>query len=92
MARTFAKQLVGAGLEERHLAGGDPVQRRLARVVDADAQAGIGQREAERQPDVAPATEDDDVEIAGLLGHAQESTDAVRPVTAPNVLVRGTRH
>ena len=41
---------------------------------------------------MATATEDDDVEIAGLLGHAQESTDAVRPVTAPNVLVRGTRH
>ena len=38
------KQLVGAGLEERHVAGGDPVQRGLARVVDADTQAGIGQR------------------------------------------------
>jgi hypothetical protein len=37
---------------------------------------------------MAAAAKDDDVEIAGLLGHAQESTEAVPRVTASNVLVR----
>ena len=65
----LAQQLVGAGLEERHLAGGDPVERRLVGVVDADAQAGLGEGEAQRQADVAAAAEDDDVEVRGLFGH-----------------------
>ena len=60
----LVQQLVGAGLEERHLAGGDPVEGRLVGVVDADAQAGLGEGEAQRKPDVAAAAEDDDVEVA----------------------------
>ena len=62
-ARTLAEELVGAGLEERHLARGDPVERGLADVVDADAQAGVGEGEAQGEADVAGAAEDDDVEI-----------------------------
>ena len=57
------QQLVGAVLAERHLARGDPVEGRLARVVDADSQARVGEREAERQADMATAPEDDEVEI-----------------------------
>ena len=65
----LAQQVVGAGLEERHLARGDPVERRLVGVVDADAQAGAREREAQRQPDVAAAAEDDDVEVRVGFDH-----------------------
>ena len=65
----LAQQLVGTGLEERHLAGGDPVERGLVGVVDADPQAGLGEGEAQGQADMAAATEDDDVEIRGPFGH-----------------------
>ena len=61
----LAQQLVGAGLHERHLAGGDPVERGLVGVVDADAQAGLGEGQAEGQADVAAAAEHDDVEVRG---------------------------
>ena len=62
----LAQELVGAGLEERHLAGGDPVERRLVGVVDPDAQARLGEGEAQRQADVAAAAEHDDVEVLGF--------------------------
>ena len=61
----LAQQLVGAGLEERHLAAGDPVERRLVRVVDPDPQARLGEGKAQREADVPAAAEDDDVELAG---------------------------
>ena len=58
-----AQEVLGAGLEERHLARGDPVEGRLVRVVDPDAQPGIGEGEAQGQADMAAAAEDDDVEV-----------------------------
>ena len=61
----LAQQLVGAVLHERHLARGDPVERRLVGVVDADPQAGFGEGEAQGQADMAAAAEDDDVEVGG---------------------------
>ena len=83
-ARTLAQQRVGAVLEERHLAAADPLEGRLVDVEDADAQAGLREREAQRQPDVAPAAEDDEVEngtapssrvvrVTGRHGHATSS-------------------
>ena len=66
----LAKQLVGAVLEERHLAADDPVERRLVRVVDAHAQPRLGEGQAEGETDVAAAAEDDDVEI--VTGHRAE--------------------
>ena len=69
VGRISAQELVGAGLQERHLAGGDPVERGLVGVVDADAQAGLGEGEAQGQADMAAAAEDDDVEIRGPFGH-----------------------
>ena len=78
----LAQQLVGAGLEERHLAGGDPVERGLVGVVDADAQAGLGEGEAQRQADMAAAAEDDDVEIRGSFGHGPNL--AARCMPPPN--------
>ena len=77
----LAQQLVRAGLHERHLAGGDPVEGRLVRVVDADAQARLGEGEAERQADVPAAAEDDDVEVRGSFGHGIDCTSPVRSVT-----------
>ncbi len=62
----LAQQLVGAVLQERHLAGGDAVEGRLVGVVDPDPQAGLGEDEAEGQADMAAAAEDDDVEVRGL--------------------------
>ncbi len=41
-----AEELIGTGLEERHLAGSDAVQSCLVCVVDADPQAGLGKDEA----------------------------------------------
>ena len=78
----LAEERLGAGLHERHLAGGDPVERRLVRVVDADAQADAGEREAERQADVAAAAEDDDIEVRGSFGHGRDSSSPVRGGTA----------
>ena len=74
----LAEELVRAGLEERHLARRDPIQGRLVRVVDADPQAGLGEGEAQRQADVAPAAEDDDVEIGGLFRHGLDSSSLPR--------------
>ena len=59
----LGQQFVGAGLEERHLAGRDAIERRLVRVVDADAQPGLGEGQAQGQADMAAAAEDDDVEV-----------------------------
>ena len=69
------EQLVGARLEERHLARGDPVERRLADVVDAGPQPGVGEGEAQRKPDVARASEDHDVEVGR---HARNGTSPLR--------------
>ena len=51
----LGEQLIGTGLEERHLAGGDAVERRLVRVIDADPQSGLGERQAQRQADMSAA-------------------------------------
>ena len=59
----LAQELVGPVLHERHLAGGDPVQGGLVGVVDADAKAGLGEGQAERQADVAATAQHDDVEV-----------------------------
>jgi len=75
------EELVGAILDERHVAGGDAVERRLVRVEDADPQAGFGEGQAEGQADMAPAPEHDDVEVAWSVGHGVESSGAVRGVT-----------
>ena len=75
------QELVGARLQERHLARGDPVQGGLVGVVYADAQAGLGESEAERQADVAAATEDDDVEVRRPKGSCWQSSSPVRTVT-----------
>ena len=80
----LAQELVGAVLEERHLAGGDPVEGRLVRVVDADAQAGLGEGEAQRQADMAAAAEDDDVEVGGRSVMAPDSTSPVRDGHRPD--------
>ena len=45
----LAEQLVRAVLHERHLAPPDLLERRAVDVVDADPQAGVREREAERQ-------------------------------------------
>ncbi len=73
----LAEELVGAVLHERHLARGDPVERRLVGVVDADPQPGLREGEAQGQADVTAAAEDDDVEIRGWLGHGHDSTSPV---------------
>ena len=80
----LAQQLVRPVLEERHLAGRDPVQRGLVGVVDPDAKAGPGEGEAEWKADVAAATENDKVEI--LDAHRWHSSSAVPSVTASMVL------
>ena len=67
-----AEQGVGAALLERHLARRDPVERRLADVVDADALPGLGEGEAQREADVAAAAEDDEVEIGRGKGGRHE--------------------
>ena len=66
------KQLIGARLEERHLAGRDPIERRLVGVVDADAEPGIRERQAQREADMAASAEDDDIE--GLVRHGEKSS------------------
>ena len=57
-----AQQLVGAGLEERHLAAADALDRLLVGVVDANAQARVGEGQRQRQADVAAAAQYHDVE------------------------------
>ena len=61
VAQHLAQELVGAVLLERHLARGEPVERRLADVVDADPEAGLGKGETEGKPDVAASAKDHDV-------------------------------
>ena len=65
----------------------DPVEGRLVGVVDADAEPGVREGQAQGQADVAAAAEDDDVEIGASVGHGHESSRAVHDVTAPMVLV-----
>ena len=57
------QELLGACLEERHLARGDAIEGRLAEVVDPDAEAGVGEGQAQRQPDVASSPQDHDIEV-----------------------------
>ena len=85
----LAQQLVGAGLEERHLAAADPVERPLVGVVDPDPQPRLGEGKAQREADMPAAAEDHDVEL--LVSHrADSSSGAVErlpladgPVPAP---------
>ncbi len=81
------QQRVRAVLHERHLARCDPIEGRLARVVDADAQPGLGEGEAERQADVAAAAEDDEVEVGGQEDRwscAQDSRGPSGAVASPH--------
>ena len=58
----LAEQLVGAVLEERHVARlDDLLDLGCVDVVDADPVAAVGKRQGERQADVAAAADDDDV-------------------------------
>ena len=86
------QQLVGAVLHERHLARCDAVEGRLARVVDADAQPGLGEGKAQRQADMAAAAEDDEVEV----GRGQGGSHALRiaaarsaPIASPHASAPG---
>ena len=49
-------------LEERHLPAADPVERVLRDVEHTDPQPGVREREAQRQPDVTGAAQDDNIE------------------------------
>jgi hypothetical protein len=75
----LTQQVLRAGLEERHLAVPDPLERRRVRVVDADPQAGPREGEAEGQPNVAAAAEHDEIEV---LAHGADLTRAVQRDTA----------
>ena len=59
----LGQEHVGACLEERHPAGLDRVQGLSIGVEDPDAEAGLGEHQAERQTNVATAAEHDDVKI-----------------------------
>src|SRR5204863_6903047 len=59
----LGQQLVSTGFLERHLTGRDLVEGGLADVVDSDAEARLGEGEAQWEPDVAAAPEDHDVEF-----------------------------
>lgn len=71
------EQLVGTVLEERHLAAGDSIERSLVDVEDPDPQAGIGEHEAQRQADVAPASEHDEIKIDSW--HRADSSSRLGP-------------
>ena len=75
-----AQQDVSAGLEERHLAAGDPVEGGAIGVVDPDAEPGLGEHETQWEADVSATSEDDDVEF--LVSHRGDSSraDAVLPL------------
>lgn len=60
----LGEKLGSARFEEGHLAEPDPLERGLGNVKDADPQAGLGEGQAQRQPNMSPATEDDEVELS----------------------------
>ena len=69
--------------EERHLPGSDLVDGRGVAVEADDRTAGFGEREPERQPDVAAAT--DNYDILGETGHASLAIPALPPSVRPDV-------
>ena len=54
------EDLLGALLEERHLAGPHAIDGRRIDVVEHDRQACVGEHEPEREPDATTATDDRD--------------------------------
>ncbi len=51
------QDLVGAPLDERHLPGPDAVDRDLVDVVEHDVEPGVGEGQAEGEPDVPAPTD-----------------------------------
>ena len=67
LLQSLVQQLLEAVLAELQHAAGDPGHRSVVDVVDADPAAARGQRHGQWEPDVAAATDDDDVEVGLAL-------------------------
>jgi hypothetical protein len=61
LGNCLAKHGLGSGLAERHDAGVDGGHSLFADVVDNDLRSSLGERDGERQADVSPAANNDDV-------------------------------
>ena len=60
-----------------------PVERRLVDVEDADAHAGLGECQAQREADMAAAPEDDDIEVVARVRHASHLAVRLRGSRRP---------